>query len=272
GKMPVRAGFNIAYLNDNYLNSVYNSAILTNNGLSSLRSLASLNARADAPPKIDTPAFQFTTATLAQFNLSPSAPPIEGMIDPNLATPYVEQWVFALQQEVKGWVFEERYVGNHALKMFRGIDLNQINIRQGDFLNDFIRARSNAFASSDAAKGFVPTYNPSVPGSQPLTYLTQLPAAALTNTTLLGNIRTGEIGTYAQNLMSMFPYPALGLSFFPNPYVLYATEMTNLSTANYNSLQLEVRKHTHNGFQFQANYTFSKALTDSNAFRALDPQ
>src|SRR5262249_2724987 len=128
GKMSVRAGFNIAYLNDNYLNSVYNSAILTNNGLSSLRSLASLNARADAPPKIDTPAFQFPTTTLAQFNLSPSAPPIEGMIDPNLATPYVEQWVFALQQEAKGWVFEERYVGNHALKMFRGIDLNQINI------------------------------------------------------------------------------------------------------------------------------------------------
>jgi len=73
-------------------------------------------------------------------------------------------------------------------------------------------------------------------------------------------------------MMSLFPYPALGLSFFPNPYLLYAEEMTNRSTANYNGLQLEVRKQTRNGMQFQANYTFSKALTDANALRALDPQ
>jgi hypothetical protein len=72
-------------------------------------------------------------------------------------------------------------------------------------------------------------------------------------------------------VQSLNPYPALGFSFFPNPYLLYATMMTNLSTANYHSAQLEVRKRTRSGFQFQANYTFGKALTDSNAFRALDP-
>jgi hypothetical protein len=272
GKTSIRAGFNIAYLNDNTLNSVYNSAIGVNNGLSTVRSLASLNARADALPVIATPQFQFPTSTLAQFNLSPSSPPVEGLVDPNLATPYVEQWTFGIQHEVKGFVFEGRYVGNHALKMYRGLDFNQININQGDFLADFIRARNNGFASLNAGKGFVPTYNSAVPGSQPLTYLTNLPATALTNATLLGNIRTGEIGTYAQNLMSLFPYPALGMSFFPNPYLLYATELSNRSTANYNGLQLEVRKHTRSGIQFQGNYTFSKALTDANALRAIDAQ
>jgi hypothetical protein len=73
-------------------------------------------------------------------------------------------------------------------------------------------------------------------------------------------------------MMAQFPYPALGLSFFPNPYLLYAEEMTSLSTANYNGLQLEIRKRTRSGFQFQANYVYSKALTDANALRALDPQ
>jgi hypothetical protein len=272
GKTSVRAGFNIAYLNDNYLNSIYNSGIVVNNGLSSTRSVSSLNARADSPPQIAAPPFQFPTTTLDQFNLSPSAPPVEGLIDPKLATPYVEQWVFAIQHEAKGFVFEGRYVGNHALKMFRGIDFNQVNIRQGDFLPDFIRARNNGFAALNAGKGFTPTYDASIPGSQPLTYLTRFPSAALTNATLLTNLRSGEIGTYAQNMMSLFPYPALGLSFFPNPYLLYAEEMTNRSTANYNGLQLEVRKQTRSGMQFQANYTFSKALTDSNALRALDPQ
>jgi len=271
GKTSIRSGFNIAYLNDNNLNSVYN-IFSVNNGLSTTRSLASLNARADAPPTIQVPTFAFPTTTLDQFNLAPTAPPVEGLIDNNLRTPYVEQWNISIQREVKGFIFEGRYVGNHAVKMFRGIDLNQINIQQQGFLQDFIRARSNGFAAVAAGGAFNPVYNPAIKGSQPLTYLTQLPSAALTNATLLANMRTGEIGTYAQTLMSQFPYPALGFSFFPNPYLLYAEEMTNLSTANYNGLQLEVRKRTRNGFQFQANYVFSKALTDSNALRALDPQ
>jgi hypothetical protein len=273
GKTSVRAGFNIAYLNDNFINSIYNSGIVVNSGLSTAVQASSLHEFADALPSIQAPSFKFPTTPLDLFNLSPSSPSVVGLIDPKLATPYVEQWVFAIQHEAKGFVFEGRYVGNHALKMFRGIDFNQVNIRQGDFLPDFIRARNNGFAALNAGKGsFIPTYDPSVPGSQPLTYLTQFPAAALTNATLLGNLRTGEIGTYAQNMMSMFPYPALGLSFFPNPYLLYAEEMTNRSTANYNGLQLEVRKQTRSGMQFQANYTYSKALTDANALRALDPQ
>jgi len=89
---------------------------------------------------------------------------------------------------------------------------------------------------------------------------------------LLGYLRSGEAGTYAQTLQSQFPYPNLGFSFFPNPYLLYAQELSNLSTANYHAMQLEVSKRSRNGFQFQANYSFSKALTDSNALRGLDAQ
>jgi hypothetical protein len=62
------------------------------------------------------------------------------------------------------------------------------------------------------------------------------------------------------------------MSFFPNPYLLYEIDMTNLSNASYNGLQLEVRKHTRSGMQFQASYVFSKTLTDANALRGLDPQ
>jgi hypothetical protein len=99
-----------------------------------------------------------------------------------------------------------------------------------------------------------------------------LPPIALTNATLLANLRSGEIGTYAQNVQSLFPYPALGFSFFPNPYLLYAQELSNQSSANYHAMQLEISKRTRSGFQFQANYSFSKALTDSNALRAIDAQ
>jgi hypothetical protein len=269
GNTSVRAGFNIAYVNDNYLNSVYN-VFAVNNGLSTAFQQANLNVTADSLPRLAPPPFGLPTTTLAQFNNSPSSPPVEGLVDPNLATPYVEQWVLSLEHEVKGWVFEGRYVGNHGVKLFRGIDFNQINVRQSDFIADFNRARNNGFAAVNAGQQFAPQYNAAIPGSQPLTFLTTLPSLALTNSTLVGNIRTGEIGTYAQNIQSLYPYPQS--SFFPNPYLLYAEEMTNRSTSNYNGMQLEVTKRTHSGFQFQANYTFGKALTDANALRALDPQ
>jgi hypothetical protein len=271
GKTSFRAGYNVAYVNDNTMNSVYNSTFGVNNGLSSSRSINNLNARLDSPPTIPTPPFQFPTTTIDQFNLSPSAPSVEGLANPDLVTPYVQQWTASIQREFKGWVVEGRYVGNHAIKMFRGLDFNQINVRQGDFIADFTRARNNAFLSSSAGKGFVPTYNSTVAGSQPLTYISKFPSYAVTNTTMLGYIRTGEIGTYAQTLQSNFPFPALGMTFFPNPYLLYAQELSNLSTANYHSMQYEVTKRTRSGMQFQTSYSFSKALTDSNAFRGLDP-
>jgi hypothetical protein len=273
GRTAVRAGFNIAYVNDNHINSVYN-AVGVNNGLNSARQVSNLNGFADTvgtANKIPTPPFGIPTTTLDQFNLSPTSPPVEGLVDPNLATPYVEQWVVSIQHEVRNWTFEGRYVGNHGVKMFRGIDFNQINVRQGDLIADFTRARSNGFLAANAGGSFNPAYNASIPGSQPLTVLSKLPAQALTNSTLVGYIRTGEIGTYAQNVQALYPYPQLGFSYFPNPYLLYAVEMTNQSTSNYNGLQLEVRRRLRD-FQFQANYTFSKALTDANAFRGLDPQ
>jgi hypothetical protein len=275
GTTSLRAGFNIAYLNDNFLNSTYN-AISVNNGLNSARQISNLNARADAPPPIATPPFLLPTTTRDQFNLSPSSPPVEGMMDPNLATPYVEQWTASIQHQVKGgFILEGRYVGNHATKMLRQIDFNQINVNQGGYLQDFIRARNNGFLAQAAGKGFVAAYDPSIAGSQPLTFFPLLPGGgSLTNSAVTTPLRSGEVGNLAQTYQSnlLFPSSIPGFSYFPNPYLLYSSEMTNLSNATYHALQVEVRKRTRSGFQFQANYTFGKALTDSNAFRALDAQ
>jgi hypothetical protein len=187
--------------------------------------------------------------------------------------PYVQQWTLALQHDLKGWILEGRYVANHAVKMFRAIDFNQILVNsQPGFVADFQRARNNMFAANKAGKGFVAAYDPTVPGSQQLTYLPSLYPTALTNTTLAANIRAGEIGTYAQNIQSLRPYGDLPFSFFPNPYTLYASVLTNLSNSSYESAQFEVRHRLHNGLQFQANYTFSKVLSDAFALRGLDPQ
>src|SRR5690606_15071382 len=45
---------------------------------------------------------------------------------------------------------------------------------------------------------------------------------------------------------------------------LVADIIANYSTATYHALQLEVRRRSRSGVQYQANYSFSKALTDSS--------
>jgi hypothetical protein len=270
GKTSVRGGFNVAFLNDNTLNSVYNT-YANNSGLTSSISVSNLTARADAPPTIPTPAFSIPTTTRAQYNLSPTSPPTQALVDPNLATPYAEQWNIGIQREVKGFILEGRYVANHVVKMYRGIDVNQIDPKQGGFLDDFIRARNNGFLSLAAGKGFSPAYNAAVAGSQPLTVLPSFyNGGMLTNSTIQSYLRTGEAGQLAQTYQWNGLTPD-GLSFFPNPLAAYSMLLNNVSNSSYNGLQVEARKRTRH-VQFQANYTFSKALTDAFSLRGWDAQ
>jgi hypothetical protein len=48
-----------------------------------------------------------------------------------------------------------------------------------------------------------------------------------------------------------------------NPNALASRWLTNDSMSNYHSLQVEVRKRLSDGLQFQADYTFAKALSDA---------
>jgi hypothetical protein len=274
GTTSIRGGYSVAFLNDNTLNSVFNT-LTVNNGLFITRGINNLTSRADAPTPVDTPPFALPTTSLAQFNLSPASPPVEGLVDPNLATPYVEQWNFSVEHDLKGWVFEGRYVGNHVVKGLRQIDFNQVDVNRGGFLQDFIRARNNGFLAQNATGTFNPNYNPAIAGSQLLTFFPQLPGGGLlTNATVQGLLRTGEPGSLAQlyqdQTTPFFPANIPGFSYFPNPLLLYSSMLTNTSNSTYNAGQFEVRKRTRNGFQFQANYTFSKALTNTFQQRGIE--
>ena len=48
--------------------------------------------------------------------------------------------------------------------------------------------------------------------------------------------------------------------------------MTNVSSATYNGVQLETTRRAKNGITIQANYTFSKSLSDALAVRGLEAQ
>lgn len=248
GKTAVRGGYSIAYVNDDLITSVRTDAISAA-GLSSAATNSSVSGNISSPPSIPTPAFQ--VPRLLSDNYALNSQNTTALPDPNLRTPYVQQWSFGVEQDVKGAVVSLRYVGNHGVKLLRQIDYNQVTIPQV-FLDDFKRARSNLLSSGSATVG------------QPLTYLNTLPqGGSLTNATVINNIRTGAVGELA-NFYSIRPATYPGVNFYPNPLTQTAYSLSNLSNSTYNSMVFDVRKRTRNGIYAQFSYVFSKALGDGS--------
>ena len=177
-----------------------------------------------------------------------------------------------MQQEIKGAILEVRYVGNHGTKLLRQVDYNQINPFVNGFLADFNRARSNLFLSPNGS----PVYNPNVAGSQPLTVLNTIGgpgvAGSLTNSTVISNIRSGQVAELA-NFYATRPGTYGTQPFYPNPLAQTALSLANLSNSNFNALQIDIRKHTRNGVHLQFNYQYSKSLGDGTGDdnRRLEP-
>jgi hypothetical protein len=199
---------------------------------------------------------------------------VQGLIDPNLRTPYSQQYNFSIQHRVHGMTFEARYVGSHAVKDLRQIDFNQINIFQSSYLQDFKSARKNGLLASAAGNGFDPRFNANIAGSVPLPFFNSLPGAGLlTNSTIKSAILSNQVGSLAQTYQAngFLPSNIPGFSFFPNPNALYSSELSNISNSSYSGLQLEARGRVKN-VQLQASYVFSKAFSDTSVERGLDAQ
>jgi hypothetical protein len=258
GKTSLRAGYSIAYVNDNVVRAADNSQN-TNAGLNTAKTASGLAGRVGAGvTAITTPAFTVPRTFADNFALSSTN--AEGMVDPNLVTPYVQQWQFGIQQAVKGLVVEVRYVGNHSTKQIRGYDLNQVLI--SGLLPDFITAQNNGFLSQKAGGSFDPRFNANIPGSQPLPFLNQLPnAGTLTNATVINLIQTGQVG----ELANQYQISALNgpVNFYPTPLGQGRNLTTNSANSTYNGLQVEVTRRLTRGLLVQGNYTYSKVLSDT---------
>jgi hypothetical protein len=212
-------------------------------------------------PTIPVPTFQVPRKASDNFAENPLN--ALGLIDPNLRRPYVQQYSFGIQHEIKDTVIEVRYVGNHMVGGFRAFDFNQVDIRNNGFLPDFVRARNNGFLAQARNGTFNPAYNPGIPGSQPLTVFPQLfHAGSFTDANVIGYLQTGEAGGlgYYYTVNDL----AGSVKFFQNPNALGAEMLTNYSSSSYNSLQAQMHRRMKYGFVMEANYTFSKVLTDAD--------
>ena len=283
GRTAIRAGYSINYVNDEVMQAAQN-ATRANDGLQGRRREINLDLFLSGPLlEIDTPEFKVPRNVSENQALDPLAALFT--IDPRLRTPYVQQWNFGIQHDL-GWdtVFEVRYVGNKGTKLLRAFDFNQVVLRENGFLDDFLRARSNGFLAEAAGgfnpefdpefnPGFNPKFNPSIVGSQPLTFFKLLKdKGLLSDPTFQRLIKRGEPGQLAFLYIFNRFTEGTEVDFRHNRNALVTDMLTNFSNSSYHAFQTEVRRRAAEGLMFQANYSFSKVLTDSSGTQVrFDP-
>lgn len=277
GKSSIRAGYSISYLRDGF--TVISNALgtgTTNPGLiQSAANTTPVGVLTAAGVALTTPAFTMPITDRQNFLVNPG----NGLwaIDPALRIPYVQQWSVGFEREIlSNTALEVRYVGNHAIKVWRAYDINEVNIFENGFLQEFLNAQRNL-----AARGGT-SFAPSSAAS-PCAGCVDLPilnrfftglatASAFTSSTFIDNLNGNNVGGFASTLAFSNTYrtnrenPALGIPanfFVANPNAAFARLLTNDSMSNYHALQIELRRRFAQGLQFQADYTFSKTLTNA---------
>lgn len=263
----LRGGYSIAYVNDQAIAAPLN-AVANNNGLTATINRNRLfgTISNDIPrllqTRFQTPSLQVPRPYLTNFTQDNTSAAFG--IDSELETPSFHQWNLSLERELSSTLtMTVRYVGNRSTNLVRGIDFNQVDVTNNGFAADVLRAQRNGFLALAQTGRFDPRFNPNISGSQQLTVFPQLVAGGLlTNTgTIQPLIQRGEAGSLAQ-IYHQFGL-AGGVQFVANPNTFVADVLGNYSESNYHGLQVELRKRFESGLTFQANYSFSKNLSNS---------
>ncbi|HWP42733.1 MAG TPA: TonB-dependent receptor, partial [Blastocatellia bacterium] len=271
-RSSIRAGYSISYLRDGF--TVISNALgtgTTNPGLiQTAANTTPTGVLGSASLDLPTPQFKVPISSVDNFSVNPN----NGLwvIDPNLRTPYVQQWSFGIERELgDNMAFEARYVGNHAIKIFRAVDYNEVNIFKNGFLQEFLNAQHN-LAINRANN--VPGFGPGLPGTRALPILSKLFAglpggSGFSSSTFISYLDNNNVGAMAFQLAFSPTYRANRVNFSPNFFVAnpnanFARVLGNFSYSNYHSLQLEFRRRFSSGLSFQANYTLARSFTDSN--------
>ncbi|PWT91390.1 MAG: hypothetical protein C5B55_08180 [Blastocatellia bacterium] len=267
GKTSIRGGYSISYVIDNNISTVDNA---TSRGFSQAITLNGTSGTlAGGIPVVPVPSFHLPQTSLENFRQNNAFALFT--YDPNMRVPYVQQWNIGAQHEIlKDTVLEARYVGNRGTKLTRAVDVNQQRIFANGFFQDFQRAMFNF----NNCGGRVNPTPAQCPNRQPLQLLPSFGAFALNQSTFLTAVRQGEparaLDFYITNkafFFTGFGGESFGSTqsinpYLPNPSTYVADYVGNGAYSNYNALQVEIRRRYSHGFDFQANYTFSKALTD----------
>jgi hypothetical protein len=220
-------------------------------------------------------------------------------VNPNITTPSTLNWNIGVQRELgSGAAIEARYVGNHGFHLWRYYDVNEVNVIENGFAQEFRNAQRNlAINQAAGINSFAP--NTGVPGLSPLPIFDAafgargaqavLPAASgYANGTFITNLQQGEAGALANALAgangnssylcrmvgsALGPCAALGytapgpypINFFQvNPFAAgrSANLLTDDGWSRYHGLQLQYRQRYAGSLTMVANYTYARTWTN----------
>jgi hypothetical protein len=218
-------------------------------------------------------------------------------MNPDLRAPYTINWNFGIQRQLrKNLVLEVRYVGNQSHHTWRTSTLNEVNIFENGFLDEFKNAQSNLKINQANGRGNT-FQNNGLAGQVPLPIFDAAFGAigstaavasgsGYASTGFITNLQNGAAGALAQSLATNSTYMChmFGTNFLPcgsrlgyNAAGKYPINffLTNPFSAsgnlqyvddkgwhNYNGLQVQLQKRYSRGLTFQSYYTFSKGLTN----------
>jgi Carboxypeptidase regulatory-like domain len=274
GESSIRMGYSMSYLQEGLtvISNVLGTTTINPGLIQTVNNTTPTGVLTAAGVSITTPTFRTPITDRDNLLLNQSSGVFA--VDPDIRTPYVHQWSAGYEREIfLNTAFEIRYVGNRAVDVWRAYNINEVNIFENGFLQEFLNAQKNL-----AARGGT-SFAPGCTGCVDLPILSRffagLPATStngFASSTFISNLNNNNVGTFASTLAFSPTYrtarenPANGIPFnffVANPNAGVAQILTNESESNYHALQIEIRRRFAQGLQFQADYTFSKSLTNA---------
>jgi carboxypeptidase family protein len=302
GTSVIRGGFSIAY-NREGIGDILDTLVVNPGGtLNSTRSVANSNlgalpvrlsqtSRLGAPTVPGSPVYPITNQP-GGYQITDAA----NIYDPNFKLPYVMSWSFGLQREItKDMAIEVRYVGNRGLRARTNYNLNEVNLVENGFLDEFKLAQANLQANIKAGRclpgqtgsgcqnnfGYFGPGTGTSPLPIMLAYFSGVPIGAQPNpsnytSTLFANstfvnplaLNNAAPVTFAQSLYTNLGRRnnanKAGLTpnfFLVNPDLQGGATITgNGGHSYYDSAVVELRRRMSKGFLAQGSYVFARGF------------
>ncbi len=304
GQMVLRGGYSIAFVREG--SDVFNAVVGSNPGgtLTANRSIALGNltpgtlfrnpASLAPPPTPAAPVFPITPTSNPPYSPSDSA----NAFLPDIKIGYVQSWSVGIQRELnKDTVIEARYVANRGMDLWHQYNINETNITENGFINEYRAAQANLIRNGGANFRYL---GPGT-GTSPLpiiaAYFGGFTAAQANNcgtpgfpscatvygssnfasATFINNLGVNNANARAfagslysdigrRNNASAAGYPVNLFLTNPNFPVTGGTSgaflVDNSGKTWYDSLQIELRRRLSRGLLVQGSYVFSKSLSN----------
>jgi hypothetical protein len=203
--------------------------------------------------------------------------------DPHLKVGYVQSWDIGLQRELtRDTALEVRYVGNHGTRLWRQVNINEINALSNGFLEEFRVAQANLASARGCStpdpvcmginRAKSSNYS-GLAGQAPLPMIQLAVGGTGNDATTALQIEQGQVGALANAIatnsarigrLTAANYPANLFQVNPAAISGSANIEVNGGNSNYNGLQVELKRRMSKGLLFQGSYVWSHSITNES--------